>query len=394
MVRRSIPELSRENYGRLTPEKRHELWVNIVSDNLGISMAEAEALIRKNNSLPVWEILREGEDHPRFNANAGLLAKLSEDYRGPRGPRPVFVSLENIARISLDVPSRVAYWRKRLGQSLEPLGKQLVDLGMSASNPNSAPDGVKFEYDDVRRGVYITPLMDSETASALGIIFSDGYLAKGTLRLTGGSKDAEFYNSVVIPAMDNAFNLLQDDLYDYTQPSGFSGKDYTFFRLTYSSTALATYLTSQFDFRQSEEERRMAGLPERIKSKDFAAYRRTFLKYFLAASSGTNTSEDNQSLGVAVPDVSKPMLEDIGELVEDFVERHSVALIKVRGTDSYRLSISTVPALELYFSGMLNVNPRIKAGVERYLENCGIGRRAYKHLRNLYGDDVERYRRL
>lgn len=413
MVRRSIPELGRESYEKLTAAERRELWTRIVSENLGISLAEAGTLIRRNNSLPVWEIIDENDErtyllpdenhlservrknkiYPRFNANAVLLARLSQDYRGPRGSRPIFASLENIARISSDAPSRVSYWRKSLGRNWEPLGRQLIDLKVSASNPDNVPDGVRFEYDDVRRGVYITPSMDEETAGALGIIFSDGSLVRGTLRLTGGSKDEKFYNDVVIPSMNNAFNLLQEDLYDYTQPSGFSGNDYTFFRLAYSSTALTTYLRSQFDFRQSEEERKTKGFPDRIKSKGFAAYRETFLKHFLAASSGTNICEDIGSLSVIVPDVSKPLLEDIGELVEGFVERRSIALIKIRGAGSYKLSISTVLALELYFSGMLDVNPRIKARVEWYLENCGTGRRAYRHLQNLYGDAVEPYRR-
>ncbi len=136
------------------------------------------------------------------------------------------------------------------------------------------------------------------------------------------------------------------------------------------------------------------GLPKRIKSKDFAAYRKTFLKHFLAASSGTSVSEYDMSLGLIVPDVSKPLLEDVGELIKNFVEKPSLALMDVKTADSYKLSISTVPTLELYFGGMLDVNPRIKARVEWYLNNCGIGRRAYKHLQNLYGDVVDPYRRL
>ncbi len=414
MVRQALPELGRKNYGKLTAGETRELWVRIISQQMGIGLEDAEMLMKRSNNLPVWEIadkydertyllpdenhlsahVRENKIYPRFNANASLLSGLSRDYHGPRGPRPVFASLENIARVSFGVPSRVSYWRKSIGRNWGPLGKQLVDLKLSASNPDSAPKGVRFEYDDIRRGVYIAPSMDNETAGALGIIFSDGSVSGSTLRLTGGSKDAKFYSDVVIPTMDRAFNMLQDDLYDYTQPSGFSGDDYIFFRLGYSSIALTTYLRSQFYFRQSEEERRAKGLPERMKSKNFAPYRRTFLKHFLAAASGTNVSESIGSIGVIVPDVSRPLLEDVGELVEDSVEKHSIALLGMKGSDSYRLSISTVPTLELYFSGMLDVNPRIKARIEWYLENLGIGRRAYKHLRNLYGDVADKYRRL
>ncbi len=83
----------------------------------------------------------------------------------------------------------------------------------------------------MRGGVYLTLTMEDKTASARGIIFSDGHLTRNSLLLTGGSKDAEFYRGTVIPTMDHAFNMLQDDLYDYTQPSGFSGDDYTFLGL-------------------------------------------------------------------------------------------------------------------------------------------------------------------
>ncbi len=413
MVRRIPKELGRDRYFKLGVLERRKLWANIVAEHLGVSEDEARRMIERNNKLPEWEVndaydsrnyLVKGESHlqkrvrkhkvyPRFNANASLLARLSADYRGPRGPRPIFASLDNIARISFDGLMKVSYWRHSLGRNWEPVGTKLIDLKLSASDPKSAPDGVRFTYDDIRRGVYIAPTMDTDTAGMLGVIYSDGHLARDSLRLTFTRKNLKFYTDVVMPKMDRAFNLLQDEEYEYTQQSGFSKNDYSFFRLNYGSTALTTYLANHFKFRKSEEERRKKGLSKKIKGSEFKQYMPEFLKFYLGAASRLVTSNNCESITIGITDVSGPMLEDIGHILGKRLERPSLYVAKHKTADTHILRISTVPLLELFFDGMLDENPTIRNGVNAYLQEYGIGKRAFNHLYNLYGDEIAQYKR-
>ena len=243
-------------------------------------------------------------------------------------------------------------------------------------------------------GVYIAPYMDEKTARALGIIYSDGHVIRTALRLTGSLRNLQFYREVVMPTMEDAFNMFQEDVYEYPHTSTFTGKQYKFLRLVYGSKALSTYLVNYLGFRRSEEERRNKGLSDKMKMKEFKKYVPDFIKFYLASASGISLSDKSKSIVINIPDVSRSMLEDIGGFLEDAVERPSLWLHHHLTADTYVLSISTVPALELFFGGFLNENPRIKKGIESYLEDYGIGRRAFKHLYQLYGDRIVQYRRI
>ncbi len=109
---------------RPTREKGKEIpvekeWVQKVAKGLDISEFEAFKIIRRNNSLPIVEMVNlpyreEFEDgsntyffssedtfvYPRLNANTVLLAKASPGFDGPVGPRPTLASQENILSIS------------------------------------------------------------------------------------------------------------------------------------------------------------------------------------------------------------------------------------------------------------------------------------------------------
>lgn len=413
MVRRMPKELRRDEYQALSVQQRRDLWIKLVSERLGVSLERARSIIEKNNMQSEWEImesgeprnyLRQGEYHispdvqrrkiyPRFNANAVLLASMSSDYAGPRGPRPILASLENIAKISFDAPRGVSYWRESLGRNWEPFGEQLVNLKLTASNPNNAPKGVEFTYSDTRRGVYIPSRIDQQTARALGIIYSDGHVARNSLKLTSSAKDTRFYGEVVIPTIEEAFNVLEDSVHEFNDKSTFSGRDYKFLRLVYTSTALVTYLVNHLGFRRSEEERRERGLSAKIKDDEFKKYSKEFLSFYLASASNLSLARSTMSVGISIPDVSKPLLEDVHGMLEKVVERRSMEVRKHDTADSYMLRISTVPTLELYFGGYLGKNRRVSQTIQDYLEEFGIGRKAFKHLHELYGDGIAKYRR-
>ncbi|MFH1181727.1 MAG: hypothetical protein V1702_02105 [Candidatus Woesearchaeota archaeon] len=407
---KGIPDwLSKESYHKLSGQQRVDHWVKLVSEKLRIPESEALQLIERNNAQPFWEIndgkdsrayLDPGEHHtaeavknrkiyPRFNANAILLARLSADDRGPLGPRPIFVSLENIVRISLGESEKTLPWRNSLGGGWKPFGAKLVDLQLSASNPDNAPKGVGFSDDDIRKGVYIPPRMSKPVARALGITYSDGYICRTSLSLAGSQNKSQFYAEVVTPVFEEAFNLYSE--YAERKPrSGFSENKCGAIRLFYSSKALVSYLVNYLGFGCSEEERRVKGLSTRITDKSFAEYLPDFLKSYLASASRFSTAN---ALTICIPEVSKRLLEDVGQLLEDILEKPTVNIRQVSNARSYKLSIGAVSTLELFFRGFLNENPRLRAELEAYLSECGIGQRAFKHLHPLFGDEIVQYRR-
>lgn len=416
MVRNISKGLSREEYFKLSQEERKRLWVSLFSEKLEISEEEAERKIDRNNSKPIWEIL-DGSGYPayqvkpkyhhnhippnclrvfpRINANTMLLAQLSKG--GPMGDRPIYVSLENIARISLldEDSKRIDNWRRILSRDWHSATEVLTELKLTASNPNWAPEGVEFSSEDVRKGVCIPTSLNKPTMQSLGIIYAKGCISKDqyTLRITGTMKDKEFYEDVVRRKMEEVFNLSQDEIYIYSRTSRFSGNQYNTLRLSYISKALATYLLNCIKFPSSDNEKKETGISEKIKSSRYIG---EFLNSYLACNARSKISENNQSISICINDTSKPVLEDVqGMLILlSKLQKPSIALSPRKGSDSsYTLELSTISALELYFSGRLNENPRVKVTAEDYLNRHGIGKIAFGQLHEIFGESIVPYRR-
>lgn len=426
MVRRIPKELGRKEYSKLSQEEKKTLWIKLVSENLGISPEEAERRIYRNNYNPPLEIHRIVLDdwenplyimesimeprnynndiypnylfiYPRFNANAKLLAQLSKDYEGPRGPRPIFASLINILRISfLANPKEIKYWIKHLAKEWHPEIGPLLELKLTASNPHLAPRGVEFSSADIRRGVYIPPSLnkDKETMQALGSIYAKGYVSNSLnsylFRITGTMKDKDFYQNVVRVKIEEAFNLLQDQIYDCPKDSQFPDNNHNYLRLVYRSKALATYLLNHLNFPGSIDEKKNTGIAEKIKNN---RYIKQFLKYYLACNARFNTSHNGETISLSINDVSKPTLEDIREILINIVKKHSITLLPHPRANSYALTIGTIPTLELFFSDFLNENPRLKGEVNSCLNVYGIGKRALNYLDSRFGETVFQYKR-
>lgn len=273
-------ELDGEEYFKLGQKERKRLWANFISENMEISEEEAERIIDRNNSKPLCEDVNrygytiysiESEYHQnhippgcqrvftRSNANAMLLAQLSKAYCGPLGPRPIFVSLKNIAKISLlnEDSRKVDNWCEILSRDWYSPADALIELKLTASNPHWAPTGVEFSSEDFKRGICIPPVLNRQIMKALGIIYAKGHISKdlNILGITPKMEDKEFYENVVTRIMERAFNLFQDEIHTYSQTSPFSGKQYDTLRLSYVSKALATYLLKNINFPSSEDKK-------------------------------------------------------------------------------------------------------------------------------------------
>jgi len=404
MVRR-IPKESSKEHCKLSKEQEKRLWINLFSEKLRINKEEAKQRIDRNNSLLIIKIPDSSEDsvhieprhpneippnclriYPRLNANTRLLAQLSKDYEGPRGPRPIYVSLENVVRISLlDEPTQMYHWLECLYREGYSVSEALIKLKLTTSNPSSAPRGVEFSSEDIRRGVYIPPSLDKETMQALGIIYAKGYVLKRlaskrlySLRINRRMTDKEFYEAVVRKKMEKAFNLLQDENHKHSE-----------LKLSYGSKALVTYLLNRLTFPSSRNEKKETGISEEIKNNE---YIEEFLKFYLAYNAAVRISGNGRRMNISINDVSKPILEDIKKILLGRIKKSSIT-ISPSDRGSYRLNINIIPTFELYFSGLLNENPRIKGIIENYLKEHGIGRIAFNYLHSVYGESIAQYRR-
>ncbi len=375
-----MPEI-RDDYWKLGKDERERLWAKLLSNGNETDMLNK---IRRNNSLPLEELatenVGEGVIYPRFNANATLLAQASPDYHGPRGPRPSFASAFNLLHLSGMGRRDTVLWGIKLSQAAGGIDEFLIDRKITASNLKYAPDGVEFSHDDIRNGVYVPNRIDAPVARALGVVYGDGNIS-GNLLLTTAGENMEFYESVVRKVFEEAFNFFSDqDVRSYETASKFTGNEYASIHLTYSSKALRSYLENYIGFPVSREDRRKAGLSERIKNLN-ADLRDEFLKYFLAS---TVAFDDDRGL-TRISDVSKKMLYDIRDLVDEKVTKKSLGVRQRASDDTLVLSLSTVPAMELWAQGLLGENPRIKRKIEGYLKDGKPGFRAKNYIADHYG---------
>ena len=395
-------QLERERYWHLPEDERKIVWIKVISQGLGITEDEARKRLERNNKLPIEEnekiysaedfkdgtrsVLFAGEDsvvvYPRFNANAVLLAQVSPHYEGPRGPRPSLASASNILRIS-DLPrTQTITYGVELRQNAGGISKLLLELKLSASNPGRVPEGVEFSNEDVRHGIYIPRAIDKPTSRALGVAYGNGNLSGGgQLLLSAQTENREFYKGPVRQVFEEAFNFPPDQNVRTVKHRGtiLAKNGYESLYLTYGSKALSTYLLNYHGFPKSRDERRKTGISESLKNIR-GEFQDEFLKYYLAAT----VAFDKGDALVRVSDVSAPILRDIETMIRARITKDSISFREGVMGENYLLSLSTIPSMELYVRGFLNVNPRIREEAERYW-NEKLGGRAAKYLERTYG---------
>jgi hypothetical protein len=398
-----LRQTERITYVSLDRTKREALWVGITAEGLNIPPEDAERRIRENNRLPLFSrrrmaIMRTTEVFPRLAANAALLAQVSPDSEGPRGGRPSLASTDNIFHISglSTVTDNIPYVKGRIAARDRNYGKTfrwvtggalnfLVDLGLTASNPTSAPEGVTFSAEDVKNGIYIPKEIDAQAARAIGIAYGCGHVnSSANLNLTSSRRNKPFFEESIPQIFEEAFNFAPGrqtttaTIENAMKPGG-----YDYVRFSCGSKAVGTYLANHLGFPTTREARRKAGLPRAIMDAE-KEIQDEFLKYFLAS---TVAFDDKGAGMVRVSDVSEPILTDIAELIKARATKHSITIRKGVMSNNYLLTVNTIPAMELYEGEFLNENPRVKSEVEAYRQR-GLGRKTRAYLRRIH-DSVD-----
>lgn len=376
MVKGVPKELSRPTYNSLSIEERKRFWVKLLSENIGVPETEIEARIRRNNSNPVGEreeyfgredfldgsrsvFFGKVDDqvvYPRFNANASLLAAGSRPYSGPRGPRPILVTAENICRLSFDEDTEISRWQDNLNKTWGSIDEQISDLQLTASNLRTwKKSPVEFSSEDIRKGIYLSPTFDLRTARALGIIFRRGRVIKNRyawqLILEGKEKYREFLMDVVPQIMEDAFNVYDPIVNEV----GARGTRHI--RVVYSGKCLPLYLIHWFGFPQNKSEMVNNTFPGRIRQGSREAVSE-FLKLYLATFEYANgilhTNDNFRSAVLAVREMV------LGRVSHKSVKSYSQG-------NSTALNIGRRPTQELYQQGYLDPNATLKRRVEGYL---------------------------
>ncbi len=381
MVRGTPKKLARKEYYAMGNKEKGAFWLTYLSKQLGISAEEVRRRINRNNRLPIkeYEELSERYDftdgsrsigyepagmvatYPRLAAHASLLAQASKGYDGPRGPRPVLASAENIYRLAV-FPRRHEGWRTEFFEEQGSIDKFLIDMELTASNPYEWGKIVEFSSEDIRRGIYIPKSIDIEVARALGIIYADGYLNESVLRLTGRYANSDLYKNIIPCVMQDAFNFLKSEPNENECQSNFSDRTYKFVRHGFSSVALAKYLEAVHNFPKSEDEKKERGLSKYIQ-KLRGALCQEFLKYYL----GAKATFGSASGIVAMADISEPVLGDVKGIVINLGFSPSIGIYP-NGEGSYQMHLGRATSMELYYSGFLDVNQGIRDKIRDYID--------------------------
>lgn len=377
-----LEKLERAEYWHLTPPQRGALWTKIIAQGLEVPEDEARKRISRNNRLAVEEQEESAFVYPRFNANASLLAQSSPEFRGPRGSRPYLASAANILRLSGISRRETVTYGIKLRKVAGGISRLLQDLELTAANPYQVVKGIGFSDEDVRSGIFIPRTIDAPVAQALGIIYANGNLSgESNLLLSSPIKNEKFYEKSVREAFSNAFNFSSNQNVRTAShaKTDLAPKGYKSIYLGYGSKALRTYLLHIHNFPRGRDERRQSGLSKPIKTMG-KQLQDDFLKYYLGAAVAF---DDGKGL-TRISDVSAPLLKDIEEMIRARVTKDSVSFREGTMGEHFILSLSTIPAMELYIQGFLDINPRVKGEVEKFW-NGGIGKRALGYLKRTYG---------
>jgi len=180
----------------------------------------------------------------RIEPAAVLLADASRGYvpDGPRGRRPVLASSQNICKVmGADKCSQQDHWNKLIQASYGDISKLLIDLELTASNPEENP-GLKFEHTDIRRGIYIPTVANEAVSAAVGAFLGCGFSDKTNLILFGRSTDADFLK-ILKGKFEKAFNII-GGFHAAQRTSNMSKGVFATYRVSYFSKPLASYMSN------------------------------------------------------------------------------------------------------------------------------------------------------
>lgn len=371
---------------------KQRAWVRTISEGLGISPLESLRRIRRNNSLPLEEIVvlhwpnhfddgtasffYESEAEkvlPRFNANIVLLAEASPNFEGPRGLRPSLVTQKNILSISEVPPEKKAYFEDWLRKKHGTIVSCLINLRLTASITERRPFGTDFSEEDVKNGICISQKMDPPTAGAIGVVWGRGAFSNdGRILEVKGSpeKYKDFFEFGVRDVFERAFNF-QFNKRVRTEP---------LLAISYGSKAVGEYFTKKLKFPLNDEQRVISGLTEAIINADEES-QDEFLSYFLASTGSFSPTTG----AITISDISKPFLGDVSRLINARVTKKGSPVMTHKGTNN--LGICTIPSMELYILGYLDKNPELREKAKDYFHNR-LGRLAKYYLEKQYDLDA------
>lgn len=230
--------------------------------------------------------------------------------------------------------------------------------------------GVEFSQKDRIKGVEIRIPVDVPTSRALGLIYGDGncrryYSKKGVshhIVLTGTKRDEPFYR-IVPKVITRAFGLPLQEADLVPSESSWLGKKYTSITptLRYYSKALGTFLLDHIRFPEGRPNKLTAHVSDIVKNLD-GEKSGEFLNHYLAATASFRPSNGTLKLF----DLSRDVLKDIKEMLNDFVSADESIILPVKGKRSYKLILYETPTRQLWFSGRLGINPHLRERARQY----------------------------
>lgn len=332
MTRLVPEELSDNTYWDISTKAQESIWVEIIAHGLGVSVQEARRRIKELREHPLEKRLRE----------AGLfLAEVSDGFipydrdghrMDYRGHKPVLATKDNILKIGGAKKTQRSQWKRVFSRTYEE--NFLLEEELTAANPDDWSDtGIEFSWHDINRGVYISPEIDNETASALGIAQADGTLVGYRLQLTGREEDLEFYKQVVPEVFSRAFNLVQEQPESQDKVSTDLGLTYRYrqHRFSYNSKALSTYL-QMLGFPTNREESRTKRVPARVRKASNGVKEHFVSHYVVARAHKLNYPGESSYVGINSE--SETELQDIKKILLDVF--HLPGTLSIRDTTGYK----------------------------------------------------------
>lgn len=364
MARYALPELG-INYWKTPDRERYQVWLNLIYTGMHKSTIDSKGTLNELRELPLDE---------RLHSAAFILADISEgitrtDIHGykleGRGPKPILVTGENIARISGAMnPSQQDRWSRRF---FDRHGRDfLLTQGLTASNPQEweGDDRVEFSKYDVIHGIYIPTEIGVETLATLGIIYGAGSVMNRRSRteyctyILGHERTRRFFSDIVPGVFASAFNIIQTSPRENPQVKHAPNariKTYTArqMRMDFSSKALYTYLTRYIGFPATPEDKRVTGISEKIKSLA-PDLKEEFVAFFIAA--GGNVGDAYGRPSIKITTTASVVLEDFQTMLKDIGVSGAVRIDPIPGTNSSTLSIGWDATRQLLERGRLSEN--------------------------------------
>jgi hypothetical protein len=250
---------------------------------------------------------------------------------------------------------------------------------------------VKYSKHDRQEGVRVPRKLDRYTAAALGIAYGCGYFNDPYFILSSPNINSDFFHNSVGQVFTKAFGLPLRNPKSYLTEKQFGDGTLV---IQYGSQAITSFLLDYLGFPRNRKEKKGSddksgmSIPDCIKIAD-EKEQNEFLKYFLASTITSFTFRD----GFIIHSVSKKLLQDIQELINARVSKKvgkSNPNNESKGNhkNTHRLIVGRTPAMELFVSGYLDVNPTVRNKAETcFRGNLGPQTRAL--LEENYPDQLK-----